>query len=524
MLKLAVLKTSPQGESAERPRSKTAKGESRPLSAEGEARPIEWWVPMSCRQRQAVSINGELVGTRCGSRACLDCHRLKLSRWVDVAGILQAHDGEVFRSCVLTPEMRCEDHEDVKKFLGSVRSFLRQWTRSAGLGFGFWVAEAVPKWDEEPSQIPCPLRKAAPVDFVEGCPEILRRSLSHFHETCVDGSSCNFCRGRGYLPRMHVHVHLLTSSLPFWYGADQPPKEKRQKYPARWIGEDGEYTGFQGACSRHGIGVSRAQKIRHSGGIRGYISKACLSYVSKGSKEVDHLSSAVNACLASWTFGRVRTRGAVGRAYGLTKRTKDCESRVMYVADREAAEKMSGQKLTGANTLHQALNGCVPEKAEPRKGEPRCIEVLEIGSKAQSAVNVLKKTQVYIGQQIETPKIYTKGKLKEIETRIAENQTLSAPWDGVAVVKDKDTWAIPADDLGLAWYVGRGASAIFIRGQIHKTKHLIKMMKAIAGGLPWVDWWSYNEQLTRRETTKLRVKYDQKTREMDRTISRLEPA
>ena len=65
-LKIVVLKTSPQGNQRSG-RAEGDQGDSRPFSAEGEARPktdrdvSRWWAPFSCRKRSMISLNGELV-------------------------------------------------------------------------------------------------------------------------------------------------------------------------------------------------------------------------------------------------------------------------------------------------------------------------------------------------------------------------------------------------------------------------------------------------------------------------------
>ena len=557
-LKIVVLKSSPQGNQRSG-RAEGDQGDSRPFSAEGEARPktdrdvSRWWVPFSCRKRSMISLNGELVGTRCGSRSCVDCHRWKLSRWVGVAEDLKQKPDEVLRASVLTPDHRLTSHEDVAEWLKGVRAFLRQWTRSAGLGFGFWVAEAVPKWGEQ-SDNPCPLRKAPPAEFMAGSSPDLVETLNRAHQECKHGGHCRFCRGSGYLPAMHVHVHLLTASLPFYYGDGPADPALKERYPARWTALDGSKTGFVGACKRHGMGVSKSEQIESYRGIQGYISKACLSYVSKGSKskDIDWSTSAVNAALASWTFGNTRTRGAVGRAYGLSRRTKDTSTRPEFVSD--AARLCHQLNASGDNHLAAITEDRAKDETKNTREMGLLVDVLEVGLKAQQSealINVLQKTQVYKGgaepevgffQAGTAPQMLqvVKGEVVNHCRALASNAALSSTWDGVPIVLDTTTWAAPQNpsDPMTGWYLGRGSSIISSDDPLHllqafkdgperaylafppapiprdRSSVLELIMQSIDKGLPWEAWRLHIGSLTRRASINNGAHYAEKTRKL----------
>ena len=566
-LKIVVLKTSPQGNQRSG-RAEGDQGDSRPFIAEGEARPktdrdvSRWWVPFSCRKRSMISLNGELVGTRCGSRSCVDCHRWKLSRWVGVAQDLKQKPDEVLRSSVLTPDHRLTSHEDVAEWLKGVRAFLRQWTRSAGLGFGFWVAEAVPKWGEQ-SDNPCPLRTAPPAEFMAGCSPDLEETLNRAHQECKHGGHCRFCRGTGYLPAMHVHVHLLTSSLPFYYGDGPADPALAELYPARWTALDGSKTGFVGACKRHGMGVSKSEQIESYRGIQGYISKACLSYVSKGakSKDIDWSTSAVNAALASWTFGNTRTRGAVGRAYGLSRRTKDTSTRPEFVSD--AARLCHQLTASGDNHLAAVTEDRAKDETKSTREMGLLVDVLEVGLKAQQSealINVLQKTQVYKGSTKTEVEFFRAGTAPQMLSvaggevvnhcrALGSNSALSSSWNGVPIVSDTTTWAAPQNpsDPLTGWYLGRGSSIISTDDPLHlleafknsperaflalpplampgqRASLLELIMKRIDNGLPWEAWRLSLGDLHSRASLSQEVFYDEKIGEMARTIGRNEP-
>lgn len=557
-LKIVVLKTSPKGNQRSG-RAEGDQGDSRPFSDQVEDRPkterdtSRWWVPFSCRKRSMISLNGELVGTRCGSRSCVDCHRWKLSRWVGVAEDLKQKPDEVLRASVLTPDHRLTSHEDVAEWLKGVRAFLRQWTRSAGLGFGFWVAEAVPKWGEQ-SDNPCPLRKASPAEFMAGSSPDLVETLNRAHQECKHGGHCRFCRGSGYLPAMHVHVHLLTASLPFYYGDGPADPALKERYPARFTALDGSKTGFVGACKRHGMGVSKSEQIESYRGIQGYISKACLSYVSKGakSKEVDWSESAINAALASWTFGNTRTRGAVGRAYGLSRRTKDTSTRPEFVSD--AARLCHQLSASGDNHLAAITEDRAKDETKNTREMGLLVDVLEVGLKAQQSealVNVLQKTQVYKGgaepevgffRAGTAPQMLqvSRGEVVNHCRALASNAALSSTWDGVPIVLDTTTWAAPQNpsDPMTGWYLGRGSSIISSDDPLHllqafkdgperassafppapiprsTTSVLELIMKSIDSGLPWEAWRLGIGSLTRRASINNGAHYAEKIREL----------
>ena len=271
-----------------------------PLSAKGAARKksdVAWWTPLACGRRSFVRIGDSVHGARCGSRSCFSCARNKLERFGNIATHLKREPGEVFRSCVITPRdnRQTRTRQDIADFFTSFRKMLRSWNRSAGLGYAFWTAEGVVKWDEQGS-IPCPLRESAPPDeWLYNSSAELRAEVETLRQECHDGN-CKFCGGSGYLPAVHLHVHLLTSSKPFYYGAGESDTGLAAMHPDG----QGGYTGLDGFCSRFGL-FSRVETVRDVGHLQKYLSKAMVKYTTKGATDgkgkIDYQGSALEQVL-----------------------------------------------------------------------------------------------------------------------------------------------------------------------------------------------------------------------------------
>ena len=142
---------------------------------------------------------------------------------------------------------RVRTQEDVDNFLTSVRALLRDWERYYGLEYAFWVAEFVPKYDEERTLIPCPVR-TRPLE--EGIEEKYQErevdQVKAVQACCHAGIGCPVCDGTGYLPSGHLHVHLAISCDPFWWGRGEKKKED--------VYQDFGKRGFHGFLDDHGHG------------------------------------------------------------------------------------------------------------------------------------------------------------------------------------------------------------------------------------------------------------------------------
>ena len=532
MLKIAVRKSSAGlGEAGP---GRSPQSEARPLSAKGEARKktaVSWWTPLACGRRSFVRVGDSVMGSRCGSRSCFSCARNKLERFGNIATHLKREPGEVFRSIVVTPtdSRKTRTRKDISDFFASFRKMLRSWNRSAGLGYAFWTAEGVVKWDEQ-GTIPCPLRETAPPDeWLYNSSAELTAEVETLRQQCHDGN-CKFCGGSGYLPAVHLHIHLLTSTKPFYYGDGQSDTTLAAMHPDG----KGGYTGLQGFCKRFGL-FSRVEKVRDVNHLQKYLSKAMVRYTTKaatnGKGKIDHEGSALEQAVVSWTIGHNRSRGAVGRAYGLSSRTKNISTSVLMTDERNPTR----------NPLSYALSN---EEYTPPPRAPEehavLVDTLTIGkgSPLQDYINVLKKTQVDTEWKLQQPdenQITTKGfrdfwgrwpspdgydlesywatfdkvwtldtvyqraknkpRLTQVVQKIEPNEMLSNYWHGVVVVDDKMPWFKMTPEGSI---FGLGGSMVSKQCG-YSPKMVIEALKAIQG-LPYRFWSLYLDELSRRES------------------------
>ena len=276
-------------------------------------------------------IGDTLVSARCGSRGCLSCHRKKLRAFVAPALELGDFEGEKLYSLVITPKVgRVYTQEDVNDFLASVRLLLRKWRQYYGLGHAYWVAECVVKWDEEYTNIRCPVLESVEEGLTKvdssmaDCHIIAKEAVRGIVEECLKGDNCPFCRGKGYLPAVHLHVHVAMSTQPFWYGRGNAPVSGVQDFGGR---------GLKGFIESVDLGFTSSEELKQKEGIAGYISKACMMYMSKvdgtkthhkhAEKTQDWEASQNTAMVASAIYGQNRHRGTIGRAYGLRLKTRN---------------------------------------------------------------------------------------------------------------------------------------------------------------------------------------------------------
>lgn len=299
------------------------------------AAPVAWWLPLGCKRGGAVLVGGVKAGASCGARGCLWCHRTKLTQHVEGANLLPRIGDERGYHVRFTPTERAMTREDVADFLRRVRGLLREWQQEHGLGACWWVAEVVER--DGFSNIECPRRTKPQGSWLWKYDQGTRDLVEREHARCdlahelPQAERCRLCHGTGRLPLVHLHVHVVMWAKPFWFGDSTDPRAS-QFHRFR----HGE--GFAGFYKRHGLGSSRAEKIRTTAGAIAYISKACLLYVAKGAevakaadgktgkrkrRDVDHDGSQRGAELAAAVYGLERHRGKLGRAYGVKLRQRD---------------------------------------------------------------------------------------------------------------------------------------------------------------------------------------------------------
>ena len=502
MLKIAVRKTSPKVNQ----RSGQAEGDKAtadpllPRAKPDQINVVAWWTALACGRRSFVKIGNNVVGARCGSRSCFSCARNKLERFGNIATHLKREPGEVFRSCVLTPRdnRQTRTRKDIAEFFSNFRKMLRSWNRSAGLGYAFWTAEGVVKWDEQGS-ITCPLRQSVPPDeWLYNSSADLKVEVKNLRQQCYDGN-CKFCQGSGYLPAVHLHVHLLTSSKPFYYGAGESDTALAAMHPDG----KGGYTGLDGFCSRFGL-FSRVETVRDVGHLQKYLSKAMVKYTTKGATDgkgkIDYEGSALEQAVVSWTIGNNRSRGAVGRAYGLSSRTKNINANIVMTDERAPERNALSCAVTGDDYTRQ-----------PRELDQSAFLVntltIGTGSELQNAINVLKKTQLDKGLKktqldsvvmvLDFPHKLKKGqwRLRPADKRLSSNDMLSRHWDAVTVVDHDELWTMKTAEGSI---FARGGSMIFRpyrMSTIEQTRALLAL-----DGLPYHYWGLYLDDLSRRET------------------------
>jgi hypothetical protein len=260
----------------------------------------------------------------------------------------------------------------------------------------------------------------------------------------------------------------------------------------------------------------------------------------------------VNAALASWTFGNTRTRGAVGRAYGLSRRTKDTTTRPEFVSD--AARLCHQLTATGDNHLVAVTEDRAKDETKSTREMGLLVDVLEVGLKAQQSealINVLQKTQVYKGSTKTEVGFFRAGtdpQMLQVSggevvnhcRALDSNSAISSTWDGVPIVTDTTTWAAPQNpsDPMTGWYLGRGSSIISTDDPLHlllafkdgperaslafppasiprdRSSVLELIMKSIDKGLPWEAWRLGIGNLTRRASINNEAHYAEKIREL----------
>jgi len=412
---------------------------------------VKWWVPFNCGKVGTLITNKGKIGMGCGSRACYKCHRKKLFKSVTTLSQMKRYPKTSMYSLVFTPNERIQTRDDVNDFLTSFRGLLRKWERSHDLKFGYWVAECVIKDDEPPTQIICPIRA-----YNNPIPNDTTDKL--FSE-CTEGSNCAICKGHGYLPSTHLHIHFVVCSPSFYFGEGQTPDHLKDRFKLDFGGR-----GFYGFCSDNGMGVSKCQLLKSVSDMSDYISKACLVYMAKVQKDNDDEKGKIDwretqrgVMIASYTYGRKRHRGACGDAYGIQTTTKDYTNFVQFLFEPPDHVEKNGTDV---------LFGHIPEKTDnDGVGGGRYIDVMTIGRKAQKTVNgvvdlsnVLKKTKLDTDEVV-TNRTYIVDNESIYLAPILKSKTLTPHWYNTPVVSKSSTWFRLTNEY---FVFGRGSTVLSV--------------------------------------------------------------
>jgi len=358
----------------------------------------KWWVPFNCGRTGTLISSSGRNGMGCGSRACMNCHRKKLRKSVSSLMEMKRYKKTSMYSLVFTPKERIKNSECVDKFLNDFRGLLRKWQRTHDLKFGYFVAECVIKEEEEHTNIPCPIRQY-------NSPFLNDEHLNNIHETCVNGGNCPICKGSGYLPSVHLHIHFVVCCPSFYFGDGETPEHLKDRNFYDFNGK-----GFYGFCKENGMtGNIMCELLRSRKDMGKYITKACLVYLSKISKtgeKVNWSETQRSVMISSYIYGRRKHRGAIGDAYGITTTRKDYTNFVQFKYEPPPQIEKNCTDF---------FNGYVPDKKEQKKYEGPLIDVMTMGKKAQKTHNLveddnnvlmlteldmnnLKKNKVYIYQ------------------------------------------------------------------------------------------------------------------------------
>jgi len=463
---------------------------------------VKWWLPFQCGKVGTLHTGGGQIGMGCGSRACLKCHRKKLIKSLNAIGDLKKYPKSSMYSLVFTPKERVKTHEDVDNFLNDFRAMLRKWQRTHGMNFGYWVAETVVKDDEPPTEIICPIRKGNTPNPTSITDDVFK--------TCVEGGNCIICKGKGYIPSTHLHIHLVICCDSFYFGEGEIPEylKDRNYYD---FGGDGFY-GFVHQFKH--LGKFECQIIKDRKTMGRYIAKACLVYLGKGQKGVDWAESQRGCMIASYTYGKRRHRGACGDAYGYQKRTKDYTNFVSFgFHPPDDIQYNSTDAFYGYD---------IPKKEEKKEDyNGRYIDVMTVGKKAQKTIppkkwfvnNVLhlteldtieenekfydfiKKHRVYVWKIIEEKKEFglLQTSCKVYEAPEVTSPILSNHWKNKQVIKKSDVWFMIDDE---DFIFGKGSTMLSIpvewfysfyehdEGGLHYIENLLFKVKH----MPYEQW------------------------------------
>ena len=422
---------------------------------------ISWIIPYGCKAKLGTILIGNAsIAPRCGSRACLGCHCCKLTGTMSSALEMDEVEGEQLYSLVMTPKQRVFNRDDVKSFLCGVRETLNRWRRYYDLGYAYWVSECVVKWFEPPTEIPCPVRES-----VRDGLSAIYSSMSHYYveaalavreviENCLSGGNCPLCRGKGYLPSVHLHVHVAMSTKPFWYGEGPSTVPGLQDFGGR---------GLKGLVDSAGVGFTSVEELRKKEGIAAYISKACMLYMSKVSglstsrhdqdKVQDWCSSQDAAMIASAIYGENRHRGTVGRAYGLRYKKKDPKLSPQFISNGIGDDSLgvhlgTGELVRGGHAI-AALDGRLEAEVVRSKFDAHIRQIAD-GMDPESRIEF---HSLKLGK-----KAARSGALGSGVQRLSSRETIN-----VLIKTEVDGVSSTVEDGSFDWFYEQNFGRIFVR-------------------------------------------------------------
>lgn len=310
-----------------------------------------WWAPLSCRDAVAgVASRGPYrwrIGVRCGSQGCAECAPSARAASIGSVAELEIEDDYTAFLVTLTPRERVRTGAAYDEFLARVRSVVRSMSR-ADRGEPIWsggvvAVEAVPKWGEG-SAVMCPVRTIrAPATDAKAC---------EARRVCMRGGACRYCRGRGVLPAVHLHAHLLVVGRRHWYGRGtildalassdlELRKAGRAAIRAGAVHCPGG-VGLASLVDAAGLGIVDVQRVESRGAVSRYIGKAAGQYLAKvtscdGHQERESLAAVHGAWAAAGRGVSRRLLWRFGSWHGWRVRTRDPSLRVALDFGTEAA-------------------------------------------------------------------------------------------------------------------------------------------------------------------------------------------
>ena len=276
-----------------------------------------------------ATITPPMAIRRYGSHPVEPCQRQKVRTWVsegDGRGRWRdraacGHTGAV-GPCDCARRARYgarpgEEYRDTRDaWLDSLRELIRDAQRQGVWDGAYVVIEAASSGQRgalEDSEEPCPVR----CRWWEKQSLDVQRRARELEEACLAGV-CEVCDGRGRIPVVHLHAHLLLLARPFWYGrgrvedTDTPYKRGLAGFLLADDDAQEERVGFRTFAEHRGFQVFDFQAVNDAEGARAYAAKLVRDYCSKVSKG----KRADSALLAAWMAGR-RSSWATGALYGL---------------------------------------------------------------------------------------------------------------------------------------------------------------------------------------------------------------
>jgi hypothetical protein len=424
--------------------------ETKERNEEPEKRLFNPYTPFTCGQRRGSFLTGgSYLPSRCKSRGCRGCHSSKLSISTAPMMELKRRKGSRNFAIVFTPKKKVMFRSDVDSFLSGFRKLLRYWRDTKLLDYGYWVAEYVPDFNVR-TFIPCPVRTTDYNYNFENYVDSLEENLQEIQHNCRNGISCPYCDGSGFLPSGHLHIHMVVSGKPFYWGEGRVPKDengiKLRKY--QHLNDFGSY-GFKGACDKYGLGVSKVEHLRHKQGFGAYISKASLVYISKVSgKKVNWDLSSKSALIASAIYDTNRHRGPLGKLYGLEKKRVSSDMGVYTTSEPDTileAEAFSSYKNRSERTINLQKEQSSRRESWRAQSNKPVWEFLRLGKSA------IKRNK---GFDYSNPNDHSKKFLGGCELNVLHPPKLDAPvrnrsLDMLDIPKELISWDEPSDSISI---------------------------------------------------------------------------